>query len=124
MEMIVITNNPLVDERLNTNIDVNVKYYDCSYMDILKKVRDKIHLGHKLLTHPLSGSVKPNETPYKSVAISQQKYNLDFDSISVIEKSISTTEKFMRDLVTPEWNEEIKKDFMVIDLSLMKKALN
>lgn len=33
------------------------------------KVRDRIHEGHLLLSHPLSGSVKPNETPYKSVMI-------------------------------------------------------
>ena len=67
MKSKVITNNPLVKERLSNKIDV--EYYDVEYISLLIKVRDKIHIGHKLLSHPLSGSIKPNETPYKSVII-------------------------------------------------------
>ena len=60
---IVITNNPLVFEKLKD--EHKVIYKEISYEEILKEARDRIHDGHRLLTHPLSGSVKPNETPYK-----------------------------------------------------------
>ncbi len=64
----IITNNPLVREKLGQ--DYQVEFYECSYEDILEKVKDEVYRGCKLLTHPLSGSVKPNETPYKSVMVS------------------------------------------------------
>lgn len=70
-EFFILTNNPLVQEKLGT--DYTVQYEEISYEDVLRKVRDYIHGGHELLTHPLSGSVKPNETPYKSVMLSRKK---------------------------------------------------
>ncbi len=56
-------------------------------------VRDKVHEGHELATHPLSGSVKPNETPYKTIMISEKKGVLDFNSLKIIEDSIATAKK-------------------------------
>ena len=61
----VITNNPLVRSRLDDTHEVI--YLELSYEELLKVVRDRIYEGHRLLTHPLSGSVKPKETPYKSI---------------------------------------------------------
>ena len=58
----VITNNPLVRSRLDDTHEVI--YLELSYEELLKVVRDRIYEGHRLLTHPLSGSVKPKETPY------------------------------------------------------------
>ena len=37
------------------------------------------------MTHPLSGSVKPKETPYKSVLISERKEKVDGESVRLIE---------------------------------------
>ena len=65
----IITNNPLVKEKLGE--DYHVEYEELSYEDTLKKVQKMIFQGYRLLTHPLSGSVKPNETPYKSVMLSE-----------------------------------------------------
>ncbi|KGG80308.1 GrdX family protein [Caloranaerobacter azorensis] len=121
MGKILITNNPLVKEQLSRYIVI--EYYETEYLDILKRVRDKIHLGHKLLSHPLSGSVKPNETPYKSIIISKDKGKLDYESLMVIEKSIETAEKFLRNFKTPNWTENILLDFQIIDLSLIKDVV-
>ena len=73
---IIITNNSMVRDELSANYQV--EYEDISYEDVLRKVRDRVYAGHKLLTHPLSGSVKPNETPYKSVMISTEPEKLRF----------------------------------------------
>ena len=72
---IVVTNNPLVLDKLQETHEV--MYREVSYEELLKEVRDRIHEGHLLLTHPLSGSVKPKETPYKSVLISVGKEKID-----------------------------------------------
>lgn len=94
-----------------------------TYLDVLSKARDKIHEGHNLLTHPLSGSVKPNETPYKSLAISIECGSLDMNSLMIIEESIATARKFITGKKTPHWTERILEDFQMIDYYLIKSGI-
>jgi len=116
----IITNNYLIF-RLYSN-DYPVIYKKKSYKEILKLARDYVHKGHKLLTHPLSGSVKPNETPFKTILISSFLGDLDMKSLSIIEKSIETADKFEE--VVNDYSENIERDFMEIDLSLIKNVIN
>ncbi len=119
---ILITNNKYVYEKLGDQLDI-VYDENFSYMAVLELVRDKIHEGHKLLTHPLSGSIKPNETPYKSIIISKEKSGLDEDSLKIIEDSILTTRKFLNNELTPNWTETSRDDFREIDLSLIENVI-
>lgn len=123
MKKIIVTNNRYVYEKYKDDFEV---YFDesFSYLDVLKYVRDRIHEGHKLLTHPLSGSVKPNETVYKTIMISNKKDILDFDSLKLIEESIATAKKFAANKPTPDWPENILDDFRVIDLSLIENVID
>lgn len=123
MEIILITNNNDVYERYKDNLDITYEK-SLSYLEILQYTRDKVHQGHELLTHPLSGSIKPNETPYKSIIISKIGKALDFNSLKIIEESIETTKKFLNTKVTPNWTEKILEDFRVIDLSLIKNVID
>ena len=68
MNILLITNNILVYKKYREIMDIIFKE-DSSYLDILYYTRDLIHKGHELLTHPLSGSIKPNETPFKTIKI-------------------------------------------------------
>ena len=117
--MIIITNNKLVDEYYGGK---NVQLLEGSYQDVLYSVRDYVHKNYKLLTHPLSGSVKPNETPFKSVAL-EIGDKLDFNSVEMIENAIYTYSKLQNDSITPNWTETVLEDFRVIDLDLIKNAL-
>ena len=36
---------------------------------VLTAARDRIHLGAKLLAHPMAGRLRPNETPYMTVVL-------------------------------------------------------
>ncbi len=123
MDNILITNNYNVYERYRDSMDIT---YDenFSYLEILEYTRDKVHQGHELLTHPLSGSIKPNETPYKSILISKKIDKLDFSSLNIIEESIKTTEKFLNNKITPDWTEKVLEDFRVIDLSLIENVID
>ena len=118
---IVVTNNPLVKAKYQDKVPL--EYYDIGYLELLMKVRDKVHLGYKLLTHPLSSSVKPNETPYKTVIISEGS-GLDSDSLLIIENSILTTKKFLNDISVYNWEDKILEDFQVVDLSIIEPAIN
>lgn len=122
--MIIITNNQKVMKELDSLWEK--EYIRGSYGDVLIAVRDRIHKGHKLLTHPLSGSVKPNETPFKSVIISKKAEELDTDSLLIIEHSIKVYEKFMK--ITTRIGETKKKqildDFKEVDYTLLISALS
>lgn len=121
--LIIVTNNPMSKQQFEGKYKVIL--IEGTMMDILKKVRDNIHEGHKLLTHPLMSSVKPNETPYRTICISKEKLNkVDLQSLSIIEESIMTTEKFLKDFSTPQWNEKILLDFQLIDSDLIYHAIN
>ena len=99
-----------------------VHFQNENYMQVLKSTRDYIHAGHTLLTHPLAGSVKPNETPYKSVMIAADKKQLHLESVKIIEESIYTCEKFVTTAET-RLHEEVLIDFQYIDLSLLENAV-
>lgn len=120
--LFIITNNPLSKKTFESKY--KVVYVEDSAMEVLKKVRDNIHLGHKLLTHPLMSSVKPNETPYRTACLSLKKGDLDIQSLEIIENTIMTTEKFLRDFNTPNWSDKILQDFQLIDCDLINNAIN
>lgn len=116
---IIVTNNPLVLEKHGGTH--NVIYKDVSYEDVLREVRDRIHEGHSMLTHPLSGSVKPNETPYKSIMISEERRGIDEGSVVLIENAIHACGKF--EFKSDRYKPEVYKDFQLIDCTLIESGM-
>lgn len=116
---IVITNNPMVLDKLKDTH--HVIYREISYEEILKEVRDRIHEGHTLLSHPLSGSVKPNETPYKSIMISAERGKVDKESVKMIENAIQACRKFI--FKSDLYEESVYDDFQLIDWTLLESGL-
>ena len=117
----IITNNPLTAACVPDRYQVDL-YPEESYRDILVRVRDMVYGGHKLYTHPLAGSVKPNETPYKSIVVSREpKAKMDLDEALLIASAVETFDKFTprRRVLT----EEMHKDFQLIDYTLLCGAL-
>lgn len=114
---ILITNNPLAEAEFGDNF--RVEYHEASMLGILVNIRDRVHRGHQLLTHPLTGSLKPNETPYKSVLISDNPGNIDPRSVQIIEECILALHKF-----TPgHISENCLPDLRAMDLFLIRSAL-
>ncbi|EKX92843.1 Uncharacterised protein [Peptostreptococcus anaerobius] len=123
--MLLLTNNEKfkqIENELNSN-KLNLEYQDITYIEILEKARELIHKGYKLLTHPLYGSVKPNETLYRSVVLEEAE-EFDIQSLLLIEEAIVTAEKFKKNKMTPNWTESVKDDFRVIDFDLIKKTID
>ena len=118
-DYIVITNNPMVLDKLKDTR--NIIYREISYEEILREVRDRIHEGHTLLSHPLSGSVKPNETPYKSIMISEGKGEVDEGSLKLIENAIQACRKFI--FKSDLYEEPVYDDFQLIDWSLLESGM-
>jgi len=62
--------------------------------------------------------VKPNETPFKSVGISDKPGpGLDADSLLLIEQAIAACKKFP--IRYPVLSEKLRNDFQVVDLTLI-----
>ena len=127
MKCNVITNNEMLLDKENLSaFKINeVIYMDTlEITDVLKKVRDYVHKGYKILTHPLSGSVKPGETPFKSVAITVESGAIHMESLLIIEDAIMMSEKFNRSTKgSPKIPSEILDDFRLIDFGLIKSGL-
>lgn len=119
--MKLITNNPkFIEENLK---DIEIEYLDMSYIDILRKIRDYVHENWEIVTHPLYGSVKPNETIYRTIVI-KEKNSLDITSVNLISDAILTFKKFRNNREVPQWTDRVKDDFSVIDHDLIINAIN
>lgn len=146
MKNIMVTNNVRCLEKWERKLKVDYKE-EWSYLDVLLAARDYIHRGYFLLTHPLAGSVKPNQTPFKSIILSEESLEgaEDFRDLRLIEESIEAYRKFtsaghaavqvpakqadcarqgVKNQPLPRWSEKTEEDFRIIDLSLMEGAMS
>jgi hypothetical protein len=122
-QILIVTNNPMCLNKFNEKYEV--EFLNGGMMNVLKTVRNHVHEGNLLLTHPLSSSIKPNEMPYKTVIITKlKKEAIDLQSVNFIEEAIHTTEKFIKDRGTPAWSDKILNDFMLIDYDIINHALS
>ena len=119
--MKIITNNPLVQDEYPEITE----FLDAGVKDIMLSVRNYIHLGAELISHPVTGSFSPGENPYKSIVIKETDENkaitTDFFSLTLIENAINQL------LENPESNVMYDTgtldDFQTIDLDLIKSAI-
>ena len=117
----IITNNPLVRPKYPDFTE----FHEKSAEYVLLVVRDKVHLSAIILNHPLSGGLLPGANPYKSIVIADSAgdaaSNIDFESISLIERAIELLIK------PPEgfkgFENGALEDFQVLDLDLLDSAM-
>ncbi len=108
-----MTNNPKIANRFQ---QIKVDYREGSIIDLLVRVRNYVHRGHCLLTHPLSGSLKPGRIPYKTVALSAAPATLDLASLQHIENAMEAYQKTVLP-DRPDWNKKDLDDYAEVDLS-------
>lgn len=118
--MKLLTNNPKFINYSKKNMEID--YRDENYLKILEIARDFVHKNYEIITHPLYGSVKPNETIYRSIVLEKVE-QLDINSVNLISDAIETFKKFNNMKKTPNWTEAIREDFSVIDYDLINNAI-
>lgn len=117
----ILTNNPMAYACMKGCYEF-LFFPEASGREILTKARDLVYKGHTLYTHPLSGSVKPNETPYKSVVVSKKAGGLSPEQAEVIANAIIAYDKFVPR--ARELSEKVKADFQLIDYTLLSGAMD
>ncbi|MFW6266243.1 MAG: GrdX family protein [Halanaerobiales bacterium] len=123
---ILVSNNNLVFEKFNNGKlgeQFNICLIKCNKLqEAMNKSRDLIHQGYKLLTHPLAGSVKPAQNPYRSIILGE-KGELDYESLDIMENALMKLRQFKKNKVNKKLPDSILKDYQVIDYSLLKSGL-
>ncbi len=117
--MIIVTNNKRVLNKFDNKFEV--LFIDGSYLDVLTNVRDYIHKGYVLLSHPLSGSIKPGETPFKSIMI--DKGCDDYDSETLISDAISIACRMVNESKVKEYTDKLLDDFSLVDLDVISSGI-
>lgn len=115
----------LVSNNSSVELQEQDLFVEGTLLDVLKNTRNLVHRGHLLISHPLVGSVKPNETPYKSVVLSKRSGGqVDFQSLSIIEASLQTAERMLKERPLRPYSERVLADFQYIDRDLLESALS
>src|SRR5690554_7975280 len=91
--MRILTNNALVLKQLDEVYHDKLLWIDGGFIAVLVKARDMVHLGWRLVNHPLSFSIKPNQSPYKTLVLVKTKTSLEIQSLQVIEKALASARK-------------------------------
>ena len=116
----IISNNPRMKD-----------YPSCTYvegtvLDVLTAIRDKVHQGYKILSHPLSGNLPPSRRLFLTVVVSKpllQKEDrfLDLDSVKLIE---SVLELYKDSKASPALqNMKAIEDMQYLDEELIRPVL-
>lgn len=119
-EIFIITNNKLVAEKYP------VLFIEGNLDDVFERIRNLVHSGNIILTHPLAGSIKPHETEYKSIVMEKKPLGaVDYPSLRLIENAVEVAAKFKK----PErdWGadkDRVESDLMTIDFSLLQTGLD
>lgn len=132
----IVTNNIKVKDFFKEEA---LMFVEGGIKDVFVAVRDCVHKGHTILTHPLSGSVKPTETPFKSILLTETTGSLNLESLNLIEQAILMLDHLENNSVTgirykkiwenigkqqltgPE--RKILEDFREIDFTLFSNAI-
>ena len=122
MNTLIITNNEKVNIKFMNS--ENVEFCDgADQMEILLRARDRIHMGARLIMHPMPGRIKPHETPYKSIFLENIKGKIEFQSVMIIEDSIAETRKFLNGNTRIKYDDALLDDLQYIDSLLLENGI-
>jgi len=113
----ILTNNPSVAGAYSAI----AQPIDGGVSQVFNAVRDAVHLGAELISHPLSGSLKPNESPFKSVLLSTARGSVHRASLTVIEDAASVFERLP--IKARLYSTQVMADFECVDLDLTRQAI-
>ena len=110
---------------LNSGIP-QVEFHETDVLSLFRLIQPEIDKGYALLSHPLTGSIRPDITPYKTVLLSAQKAKADQQSLQLIDRAIRYAEDLYSLREKPlylMWDDQAKKDFQYVDLSIIRQAM-
>ena len=125
-KLLLVTNNGRAMEVYGAHSEIDVDYLEeRSYLEVLIRVRDLIHQGWHLMSHPQASNLKPNQSPYKTVLVSNGREAQPFaQDVEMVESGIEAFRKFTKGMAPPRWPERALRDFQTIDLAVVESAMD
>ena len=118
---ILITNNHRVYEKYKDEKKIILLN---TYEEVLIKVRDMVYDRHLLLTHPQASSLKPNQTPYRSVVVYPKGNEDNMKDIMLIDKCVQVYYEWQEIAPSPaKYADKVANDFKTIDLSVVDNII-
>lgn len=114
----LVTNNELVGDLGYPLIKV-----EGSIEQVLQKVLEMTLQGHRLLSHPLSGSVKPAINPYKSVLISTELEKINYQEVEMVQTCLEKVMAMRKQRILVTWGTQVDADLKFLDCELMKSGI-
>lgn len=117
-----ITNNPLLLDKGFTALE----FHNTDVLGLFRIIVPEVAAGYRLLSHPLTGSIRPDITPYKTVLLSASPGAVDPVSLQLIDRAAGYAERLYRLRETPlytQWDARTREDFQLVDLSIVEQAL-
>lgn len=128
MSFLIVTNNASVLNHELNNVFINkedVVHIEGSVEDVLIRVRDLIHEGYELVSHPLAASLKMLKAPYRSVVLGEKSAHVDALSVEIIEDSIFKYRRLNDNRLNRyKFDICVGDDFKMIDRFLLETALH
>ena len=120
MKASIFSNNVDIEDLVPSAFSFHL--LDGSAKDVLTAARDRIHLGAKLLAHPMAGRLRPNETPYMTVVLEERKNSpLDLPSLEIIEYCLAEEAKYAP--MRKKYDETLLPELRFISCELLKSVL-
>lgn len=115
MSYLIVTNNVAVKKDFN-----NVLFIEGTFEDVLVKVRDLVHQGVELISHPIGASIRMLFSPYRSIIVGEKNIEINSYHVETIESSIinyrNVNEGRKKDIRNSD-------DYALIDVELLKATL-
>lgn len=133
--MVLISNNPVYTGFAHPGLDA-VLLLEGSSLDVLREARDKVHLGWRLLHHPLYGNIRPTLQPFRTMLLEAPSPASSDDvsrrvpapvdpcSLDLITQAMNRYES-EKDTLSYPWSvpASMKADCAFLDRELMRETL-
>lgn len=114
----IVSNNPLVEE-----LGYPVIWVEGDVEQIIARVLDLLLAGHRLLSHPLSGSIKPSINPYKSIMVSRDPIGVDWNDVAIAQGCLEKVREMKKHRPHYTWGERVDQDLRFLDCELIKSGI-
>ena len=126
LKILIVTNNRLVHETYGSSAactvcSVKTCYVDGDVESLLIKVRDMVHEGYPLLSHPLPASIRMIYSPYRSVMLGAISGKLEPWHVKTIEDSLT---KYRRSTGHRALDSASEAEYKWMDMQLLTTAMN
>lgn len=111
----IITNNPVVKNEFE-----NVYFVEGDFQKVMVKVRDMVHQGYDLISHPLGASIRIAFSPFRSIIIGQRNNKINPIHVGIIENSIISLKNLTEGRVADRKNDD---DYSLVDRELLISTL-